>query len=194
MDKDSAAPFLATLLFQHFRKAVADRAAPGKGAAYEYQMAPAILEKLLRTRPPDWFGDYNQVLMRAFVDAVEEGQRIQGQSVKRWRYGAYSALTIAHPVGSRLPYVGRYFNVGPAPMSGASTTVKQTTRRLGPSMRMVADLSDWDKSLNNIIIGQSGHFLSSHYKDQWDSYYSGRSYPMQFGKVDGKDVLVVKPR
>jgi hypothetical protein len=36
--------------------------------------------------------------------------------------------------------------------------------------------------------------LSPHYKDQWDAYYAGRSFPMQYSKVDAKDVLVVKPQ
>ena len=58
-------------------------------------------------------------------------------------------------------------------------------------MRFVADLSDWDKSLNNLTIGESGEILSSHYKDQWDAYYAGRSFPMQFQKIDAKDTLVV---
>ena len=78
-------------------------------------------------------------------------------------------------------------------MSGASTTVKQLTRRLGPSMRMTADLSDWDRSLLNVTIGQSGQILSSHYKDQWADYYNARSYPMQFGKVDATSTVVFNP-
>jgi len=93
-----------------------------------------------------------------------------------------------------LPFVGKYFDIGPAPMSGASTTVKQTTRRLGPSMRMAADLSDWDQSLLNILIGQSGQILSSHYRDQWDHYYVGQSYPMEYRKVEAKAVLRLVPR
>ena len=78
-------------------------------------------------------------------------------------------------------------------MSGSSTTVKQTTRMLAPSMRMNADLGDWDSSLLNIQIGQSGQILSSHYRDQWTDYYNGRSYPMQFGKVDARSTLVFRP-
>ena len=35
-------------------------------------------------------------------------------------------------------------------MSGSPTTVKQTTARLAPSMRMDADLGDWDRSLLNV--------------------------------------------
>ena len=35
-------------------------------------------------------------------------------------------------------------------------------------MRMNADLGDWDRSLLNIPIGQSGQIFSSHYRDQWE--------------------------
>ena len=59
-------------------------------------------------------------------------------------------------------------------------------------MRMNADLGDWERSLLNIPIGQSGQILSSHYKDQWTDYYNARSYPMQFGKVDAKSTLTFK--
>jgi len=79
-------------------------------------------------------------------------------------------------------------------MSGSATTVKQTTQRLGPSMRFVADLADWDRSLQNITIGQSGHILSSHYRDQWKAYYSGKSFPLQYKKVKLEEELRVSPR
>jgi penicillin amidase len=78
-------------------------------------------------------------------------------------------------------------------MSGSSTTVKQTSTRLGPSMRMTAEPGDWDRSLLNVTIGQSGQILSRHYKDEWEHYYNGQSYPMQFGKVDAPDVLTFVP-
>jgi len=56
------------------------------------------------------------------------------------------------------------------------------------------DLADLDHSFANLATGESGQPLSSHYKDQWDAYYAGRSFPMQYGKVDAKNVLVLKPR
>jgi penicillin amidase len=78
-------------------------------------------------------------------------------------------------------------------MSGSTTTVKQTSRTVAPSMRMNADLGDWERSLFNIPIGQSGQILSSHYKDQWADYYNARSYPMQFGKVEATSTLRFQP-
>jgi acyl-homoserine lactone acylase PvdQ len=58
---------------------------------------------------------------------------------------------------------------------------------------MTADLGDLDASLLNVTIGQSGQFLSRHYKDEWSHYYNGESYPMQFLKVDASDVLEFVP-
>jgi penicillin amidase len=193
MDKDHPEPLIVSLVFQHFRKAVAEAASPGKGAVYETQMAPAAIENLLRARPAGWFDDYNDALVRSFADAVDEGRRMQERDVRKWIYGKYLELTIAHPIGHRLPLVAKYFDIGPVGMSGSPTSVKQTTRGLGPSMRMNADLGDWDRSLMNLPAGESGHVLSPHYRDQWDAYYNGTSFPMQFRNVDVKSVLEFVP-
>jgi penicillin amidase len=210
MDKDLAAPFLATLAYQHVRRAIAENASSASGLAYEFQMAPAVVERLLRERPTGWFADYDEMLLRALADAVEEGRRMQGRDPKHWRYGDYLRIAINNPVlhevplfpllsswVRRIPFFGTYLDfapdIGPVPMSGSTTTVKQTTRTLAPSMRMNADLGDWERSLLNIPIGQSGQILSSHYKDQWADYYDARSYPMQFAKVEAASTLVFKP-
>ena len=193
MGKDQAAPFLATLLYQHVRTAVAESASPGNGAAYDSRLAPAVVNQLLRDRPAGWFDDYDAMLLRALADAVEEGGRIQGRDLNHWRYGAYWKVTINHPILHAVPVLGPYFDIGTVPMSGSATTVKQTTRQLAPSMRMDADLGNWEQSLLNIQIGQSGQILSRHYKDQWADYYNGRSYPMQFGSITAKNTLEFRP-
>jgi penicillin amidase len=192
MDYKEAPPLIATLTYQHLRRAVAETASKSP-SVYEYPMAPAVLENLLRTRPPGWLADYDEALLRALADAVEEGQRMQGPNVKKWIYGNYTELTITHPVTHQLPFIGSYFDIGPVPMSGSTTTVKQTTKRLGPSMRMAADLSDWEQSRLNIPIGESGQILSWHYRDEWEHYYTGQTYPMPFQKVQDKAVLHLMP-
>ncbi|HEY1337561.1 MAG TPA: penicillin acylase family protein [Bryobacteraceae bacterium] len=194
MDRNEAAPFLIALIYQHVRTAVAENAAPGKGQLYDFTMAPAAIERLLRERPEGWFLSYDEMLLRSLADGVEEATRIQGRDMGRWKYGAYLRVAINHPVLHQVPLVGKYFDIGPVAMSGSSTTVKQTTQRLAPSMRMNADLGDWERSLLNIQIGQSGQALSGHYRDQWSSYYYGRSYPMQFGRVETKSTLMFRPQ
>jgi penicillin amidase len=194
MEKQTPAPMLISLVYLEVRKRIAESAAPGKADFYGVQMAPAVIEKILRNDARGWFEDRDGLLIRALTDAVEAGRQSQGSNVKRWNYGQFNRLTIKHPVGDKLPLLAAYFNVGPVEMSGSSTSIKQTTLVLGPSMRFVADFSDWDHSLNNLTIGESGQFLSSHYKDQWDAYYTGRSFPMQFQRVDAKSTLSIQPK
>ena len=193
MDRESAAPFIVTLAYQYIRKAIAERAAPGSGDLYDIQMTTAVVERILKERPADWIGNYDELLLRCFSDGMEEGQRIQGTDPKRWKWGKYMYLELQNPVAGKLPWIGGWFNLGPVPLSGGSTTVKQTTRRLGPSERMNVSLGDWDDSLLNLPLGQSGNGASSHYRDEWDAYYAARSFPMQFGHVDAKSTVTFVP-
>jgi penicillin amidase len=193
MDKDLAAPFLITLVYQHVRRAIAENASAATGIVYDFNMAPVVVERLLRERPAGWFADYDDMLLRGLADAVEEARRMQGREPKRWRYGSYLRVAINNPVIHQIPLVGKYFDIGLVAMSGSTTTVKQTSLTLEPSMRMTADLGDWDRSLLNITIGQSGQVLSRHYKDQWQDFYNVRSYPMQFGKVEAESTLELRP-
>ena len=71
------------------------------------------------------------------------------------------------------------------PISGSFYSVKQIGPTYGPVMRFVADLANLDNSLMNIDTGQSGHFLSSNYRDQFQPWYDGRGVPSPF--TDGAE-------
>ena len=184
MDKDHAAPLIASLIYDHLRKSVAERASAGSNVAYTPDISAAVITQLLRDQPKDWFTDYNALLLQSFADAMVEGQRVQGTDPTGWRWGKALYLEIRSPVGGALPLIGSWFNVGPVPMSGGPTTVKQITPRLGPSERMNFSLGNWDNSLWNLLTGESGHRASWHYKDQFDAWYNGQSFPMPFRNVE----------
>ena len=194
MEKGTAAPMIVTVAYEDFRKAVATSATTRYAAEWDpYLLAPEIVERILRQRPTGWFKDYDQQLIDSLAAGIATGEKIQGSKLSRWDYGQWIILTIRQPVLGQLPLIGKYLNIGPVAMSGSGTSIKQTTQRLGPSMRMIVDLSDLDHSFANITIGESESLLSGHYRDQWNSYYGGTSFPMQFGKVEAKDVLTVTP-
>jgi len=194
MEKKSAAPLLATLLDNELRQAAAKSAAPGAEGEYAARLAPVVIERLFRERPPGWFKDYDELLVSSLAAAISAGEKLQGSNVAAWDYGQRIELRLVHPVGGQLPVIGRYFNIGPVPMSGSPSSVKQTTQLLGPSLRMVVDLANLDQSQANLATGESGHVLSRHYKDQWGAYYGGTSFPMQFDKIEAKETLVVNPQ
>ncbi len=187
------APFLAVLLYQHTRKAMAAAASPGKGADYGFTTAASALERLLAERPAGWFEDYDSMLLTALSDAIEEGRRIQGREMAKWDYARYNVLTMNPPVLGDLPLLGRYFRIGPLPLSGSGNTVKQTTSRIGASLRFVADTAAWDNSLASLPFGQSGHALSRHYRDQLEAHRYGRAYPLLWTGTEIKSRLKLVP-
>ncbi len=193
MEIGMAAPIITTLVFQRLRYMLAEIASPRSGRFYDYEMAPAVVENILASGARGWFPDKNKALLDALSAALADGRNLQGADPSRWDYGQFHRLVITQPVAGQIPLLGRYFNIGPVPMSGSSTTVKQVSGKLGPSMRFVADLSDWDHSLNNLTVGESGHVLSPHYKDQWNSYYLGTSYPMEYDRITNEKVLEIQP-
>src|SRR5581483_11521213 len=163
MEKQTAAPMLVALVYEEMKKSAVRAAWPGAKDTdiYRPYMAPAAIQRIVESGGRGFFQDPDQALLDALSSALEEGEKLQGSNPMKWNYGRYNLLTIAHPVGSRLALVGSYFNVGPVQMSGSSTTIKQTSSQLGPSMRFVADVGNWDGSWNNIDIGESGEILSA---------------------------------
>ena len=191
MEIGQAAPLIAHLLHQQLRIELTRRAA-GQALTAEASPSSLTIEHLLKTRPTKWYPDWNKVVVQCLTAAMEEGRRIQGRAAEKWDWGQYLTLELKNPIVSQVPWAGKYHGVDRAPMSGAATAVKQMVGRLGPSMRFVADLSDWNRSLNNITLGQSGHAWSKNSTDQWPAYYTGTSFPMRWTGVEG-DVLEFRP-
>jgi penicillin amidase len=197
MDKDEAGPVITQLLSAALDSSLVKAAtsSPKQGPPTKLRTRPQVIETMLRKRPAGWVpkDDWDAALLDSLSTALRQGRQRQGTPVSRWHWGRFLQWSFEHPVGKQLPFVDRFFDIGPIEMSGSGTTVKQTTATLGPSERMDVDLGDLDKSLQNLIVGESGFVASGHYKDQWPAYYSGRSFPMEFDHVDAKDVLRVHP-
>jgi len=194
MSAEAPQPAIVTYATNHLRRAIAGKGSGMPTVEWEPFIYFGVIEKLLRTRPAEWFGDWDHELLRALQEGVEEGARVQGKDVRKWKWGEYNKVTIANPILRNLPVVARYFQIGPEGLSGSSTTVKQTSVRVGPSMRMVVDFGDPRGGLLNLPLGQSGQPLSGHFKDQWDAYANARSFPMHFpGGWRTKATLTLKP-
>lgn len=156
---------------------------------------PEVIQDVLTQRPPGWVpnDDWDGWVLSCLKTALQDGIRRQGTPVSRWRWGRTMFWNFQHPIGKSLPFVSSYFDIGPVPMSGSGTTVKQTTQTLGPSERMVVDLGNLDNSVQNLATGESGFVLSKHYKDQWPAYYAGRSFPMEFNHIEVRHTLHFQP-
>lgn len=183
-DGEARADSAATLVLEVTRRALLERILRPKldeqTSLYHWAMSTTFLENVLANRETRWLppgdADFGVTLMRS----LEEAARRLLKDSTAWRWGDTIPLTFHHRLSASLPLFKRFSDTGPYPQPGTQTTVKQTTPTLGPSMRMVVDFADLDRSVQNITLGESGQVLSPYYRDQFHAWYTGQSFPMLF--------------
>jgi penicillin amidase len=150
----------------------------GHGKYYWFR-ANVAMENILRQQPaallPPGYASYDALL----AAAVERAMAREGvpADLAAWKWGTVSTVQVEHPVFGSIPLLRRWTGTPLLPQSGDSNTVKQVGHSFGPSERMTVDFADLDASTLNIVNGQSGNFLSRHYDDQWQAWYSGTTFP-----------------
>ena len=191
----------ATLVCEVTRRALLERILKpklGDGlAGYRWGMSTIFLENVLANNWTRWLPPGDSSFADTLMKSLEEGvkqipNRAGSRSHDAWMWGNTIRLTFYHPLGQGIPLLGRLLDVGAFPQAGTATTVKATTARHGPSMRMVVDLSDLDHSVQSITLGESGQVFSLYYKDQFEAWYNGRSFPMSFSDAAVEQATVHK--
>jgi len=130
------------------------------------------------------------ILLRSLADAIAWLKENRGGDMKSWTWGSFHQATFAsNPLGaSGISLIEGIVNRGPFPADGGSDLVNANGWRWSnpaaitshPSMRMILDLSDFDKSLGVIPTGQSGHPYNKHYDDQIQQWLNGQYNPLIF--------------
>jgi len=134
----------------------------------------------------------DEVLRRSMVSARLELTSKLGKDPKRWEWGRLHRLTLEQiPLGdlSVMSPVRKLFNRGPYSAPGGSSIVSAFSWDASsgtfdvtsaPSMRMIVDLSDLDKSRWVNQTGISGHPGDAHYDDQISTWLKGQDYAWPF--------------
>jgi penicillin amidase len=188
-DGEARADSAATLICEVTREALLERILkPKLGddlSGYSWPMSSTFLENVVDNSWARWLPPGDADFHATLIKSLEQGvaripTRVGSRERAAWRWGDAIPLTFHHPLGD-VRFLGRWLNVGPFPEAGTRTTVKQTSPSVGPSMRMVIDFADFENSVQNITLGESGQLLSPHYQDQFETWYQGESLPMLFG-------------
>jgi penicillin G amidase len=168
-------------------------------ARYDWHMQTVFLENVVAHRPANWLpageADYDHLLTDCLGNALTALEKRFGTpKMEDWRWGKIMEISFVHPIGNAVPGLRRLFNLGPFEQGGTGFTVKQTTHTLGPSMRMVVDFADLEKTTLTLTTGESGHPLSSHYRDEFPKWKSGEGVPFSFtASAAGRDKLTLEP-
>ena len=161
----------------------------------------AVVSNLLRQPESQWWDDADtdgvvedrdQILAEAMRDARDELTRKISVSPTKWTWGHLHQLDLENQsLGqSGIAAVRAIFNRGPYDVGGGTSIVDATSwdASVGygvtsaPSMRMVVDLDDLERSRWINLTGESGHVTSGHYRDQTPLWLDGNSLPWAFDR------------
>ncbi|MFD7865864.1 penicillin acylase family protein [Streptomyces sp. NPDC057682] len=149
----------------------------------------------------------DELFARAMEDARWELTAKLGKDITTWSWGRLHQLTLKNQtLGKEGPgLLQRLLNRGPWNLGGGEAAVDATGWNAAggyevvwvPSMRMVVNVGDWDKSRWINLTGASGHAFSAHYTDQTDKWVNGELIDWSFGTnavaSSTKDTLTLKP-
>ena len=133
------------------------------------------------------------ILLKSFKQTVQLLKTQLGDAINKWHWGKVQTLEHKHPLGT-ISYLKKYFNVGPFPINGANAVINNRNFNYdatglypvegGPSTRRIIDFSDVENSISILPTGESGNFLSKHYKDQSLLYNQGKFRKMKMNKKE----------
>mgnify|MGYP000045830174 CR=1 FL=1 len=132
---------------------------------------------------------YEECVVRVAVKLAKEMSKTP-DGLKKLRWGDVNQALVRHPLSRALPdFVGRYLDMAKSELSGDELVPRVNKPHHGASMRMNIDLSDIQKSIYNHPGGQSGHILSSHYRDEFAAWVDGTAERFTPGPTEFTEVF-----
>src|SRR5262249_41366648 len=156
---DYFVPIIVAELRTQFRQKILSPVLGDKWRGYRWANSDSFVDKIIAEQPPAWlpagFANYGELLKKCFQDARTSLAGTMGPDESKWRWGHPAAgyIRFKHLLAD-APFVGQQFAVAPFPQNGSAANV--ITVNAGPfvSMRLIADLSDWDQTREGIALGE----------------------------------------
>lgn len=184
-DENSAGAAYFQLVMKHLMQLTFDDEIPAELRTGSSDRWYAVLAELMRDERNPWWDDVNTpevedretIIARAMVDARRDITVLMSRDPDGWQWGRVHRLRLKHQTfgSSGIAALEALFNRGDEPVGGGSAIVEAfgfDDRKSGfsvisgPTMKMVVDLGDLDRSRWVNQSGQSGHVFHPHYDDQ----------------------------
>ena len=147
-----------------------------------------------------------QIITKSFKETVSQLEKQHGKMIYNWTWNKVHTVEHEHPIGKKVAFLRKYFNVGPFEINGSNEVLNNQIFdinesgvykvKAGPSTRRIIDFNDVESSLAIIPTGQSGSPFSKHYKDQAQKFIKGEFFTMLINKeaiIKHNDKLIFKP-
>ncbi|MEJ2719157.1 MAG: penicillin acylase family protein, partial [Deltaproteobacteria bacterium] len=210
MSRDSAPAAVFALLYQSlienvFRKSLGDR--DYRGFTSYYPLVVRALRKIFVENRSAWLehAGSKKVLRDSFEKAVERGKSLMGNDPAKWKWGDLHSAVFFHPLTTGSRFLELLYHVGPVPVPGSVETIDFADWAPihpfrvfeGVSLRYVSEMTQPPELFGISPMGSSGHFFSSHYKDQTVAWSNGRSFRDPIERADirqmGFNAVVFSP-
>lgn len=178
MSSDSKAALMVFEIRSAFLRKILD-AKLGAELAKDYRSSTvnSLIDWLASEQPAGWmpkeFTSYKDLFLAAEATAIENITKKHGADRVKWTWGNERKINFNHP----LLIANQIFKIDPVPGYGHGLTPNVGA---GVSMRHIAIPGDWDKTRQGIAIGQSGNPRSPFFKDQIQSWSSGKTPEFPF--------------
>ncbi len=166
---------------------------------FKWYFLSAPMNSLLMNQPihllSQKFKSYNHAILKAAVETAKILSPVK-ENFYQLNWGKSNQVDIFHPFAKILPdFIAKYFRVPKVPFDGDHWTPRVGVAWRGffhsASLRLVSDFKDLKtQSFVNFPGGQSGHFQSPHFLDQYEDWLHAIPTPLEPGKTVVTDRLV----
>ncbi len=149
----------------------------------------------------------DDILVRSFEAAYQEGTQNYGSDWTKWRWGDLHTITFRNATLGRsgIGLIENIFNRGPFPTNGSELVIQKTCWSVQipyevgciPALRQVVDLGDLSNTRLIHSVGQSGHPMDSTYDnfiDDWANFrYHSANWTREEAEAGRHSLLVLEP-
>jgi penicillin amidase len=152
-----------------------------KGAAFRNERQETPVWSVLEARPPHLldprFPSYDALLVDSVRGVFGDLDR-QKLDLEQATWGARNRVRIRHPLSRALPWLGRWLDLEPVSLPGDDHMPRVQGAAFGASERMVVSPGHEESGYFHMPGGQSGHFLSPHYRAGHDAWVRVEPSPL----------------
>jgi penicillin amidase len=168
--ESTVAPLAAQMRIAFRSKILTAALGPELVKSYQWSNFDTTLDRVLKEQSAAWlpkeFASYADLLKACYDEAISTLTKNLGADQTKWAWGELAKARFPHPLGG-APLIGGQFTVPPFPQNGTGGLIGATVNvGASVSMRLIADVSDWDKTQQGIALGESGLPKNPHWSDQ----------------------------
>lgn len=198
----NVAPLVAELRAAFRRRILVAALGAERARGFRWASVDIFLSRVAAERPAEWlppeFKNYGELMLACYQDAREALLKRLGADEAQWTWGRYAPARFQHPLAI-VPFIGQQFTIAPVAVNGSGFSAGATVNVGGSvSMRLIADVSDWDKTQQGIALGSSGDPASAHWSDQLADWraVTPRVFPFSAKAVAAatRETLVLAPK